>query len=152
MELRISNKFIFDSVIEIIFKILPNFKKQPFTLSWYRFFLLEQCKIFWIFVNSKFSETVDENLKLCLHSISPDTEPANICLFKVNTWGARKRYEISSKLIIKTPERHYWRRSDFPIFHFEHISPISLFLVFLVPTLNKYMLTGQWRFSNEMST
>ena len=31
--------------------------------------------------------------------------PANIYLFKVNNRNTRKRYEMSSKLTIKTPER-----------------------------------------------
>ena len=34
--------------------------------------------------------------------------PANIYLFKVNNRNTRKRYEISSKLIIKAPERRHW--------------------------------------------
>ena len=39
------------------------------------------------------------------------TYPANINLFKVNNKNSRKRYEICSKLTIKTPERRQWRRS-----------------------------------------
>ena len=33
------------------------------------------------------------------------TYPANIYLFKVDNKNSRKRYEICSKLTIKTPER-----------------------------------------------
>ena len=66
--------------------------------------------------------------------------PAYIYLFKVNNRNTRKRWEISSKLTIKTPERHHWRRSGFFIVHFEHIS--HLFQVFLLLTLNKEMLAG----------
>ena len=48
--------------------------------------------------------------------------PANIYLFQVNNRNTRKRYEICSKLTIKTPERRQWRRSGVFIFKFEHIS------------------------------
>ena len=34
-----------------------------------------------------------------------DYAPANIYLFKVNNKNIRKRYEICSKLTIKTPEK-----------------------------------------------
>ena len=59
------------------------------------------------------------------------------CLFKtwttvvpVNNRNTRKWSEIRSKLTIKTPERHYWRRSGFFI-NFEHISHLfsSVFIV-----------------------
>ena len=52
--------------------------------------------------------------------------PANIYLLKVNNRNTRKRCEICSKLTMKTPERRHWH----------------LFLVFLLLTLNKYMLAG----------
>ena len=61
------------------------------------------------------------------------TIPANIYLFKFNN-KTRKRYEICSKLTIKTQER---RRSGVFIFNFEHIS--HLFLVFLLLTLSMYL-------------
>ena len=44
-----------------------------------------------------------------------------------------------SELKIKTPERRQWRRYDFFIVNFEHI---SLFPVFLLLTLNKELLAG----------
>ena len=62
-------------------------------------------------------------------------DPANIYLFKVNNRSSRKRCEIFSKLIIKTPERRQRRRSGVFIVNFENIS--HLFLVFLLLTLNK---------------
>ena len=65
---------------------------------------------------------------------------ASIYLFKVNNRNTRKWCEICSKLIIKTPEQLQWRRSGVFIVAFEHIS--HLFLVFLLLTLNKYMLPG----------
>ena len=49
-----------------------------------------------------------------------NTPPANIYLFKFNNRN-RKRCEICSKLTIKTPERHQWRRSDVLIANFEQM-------------------------------
>ena len=45
------------------------------------------------------------------------------------------RCEICSKLIIKTPERRQWRRSDVFIVNFENIS--HLLLVFPLLTLSR---------------
>ena len=45
-----------------------------------------------------------------------------------------------TQLKIKTPERRHWRRSDNFIVSLEHIS--HFFLVFLLLTLNKYVLAG----------
>ena len=61
--------------------------------------------------------------------------PANIYLFKVNNKSTRKRYEICSKLAIKTPEKRQWRRSGVFIINFEHI--LHIFLVILLLTLEK---------------
>ena len=59
-----------------------------------------------------------------------------ICLKPtIETLEKRKRCEICSKLIIKTPERRQCRCSGVFIVNFEHIS--HLFLVFLLLTLNK---------------
>ena len=65
--------------------------------------------------------------------------PAKIYLFKVNNRNTKKRCEISSKLIIKTPERRQWGHCGVLIFNFEHIS--HLFLVFLLLTLTGLGLT-----------
>ena len=51
---------------------------------------------------------------------------AHIYLFKVNNRNTRRRYEICSKLTIKTPERRHQRRSDVFIVNFEHISHIFI--------------------------
>ena len=59
-------------------------------------------------------------------------------MFKVNNKSTRKWCEICSKLTLKTPEQHQWRRSGGIIDSFEHIS--HRFLVFLLLTLYKYML------------
>ena len=57
--------------------------------------------------------------------------PANIYLLKVNN----RKMEVFSKLTIKAPEWHQWRRSGVFIVHFEHISHFSL--VFLLLSLMK---------------
>ena len=49
-----------------------------------------------------------------------------------------KKCEICSKLTIKTPEQHQWHRSSVLLDNIIHIS--YLFLVFLLLTLNKWML------------
>ena len=62
-------------------------------------------------------------------------------MFKANNWNTRTRCEICSKLTIKTPERHQWRRSGVFIVNFQHIS--NLVLVFLLLTLNVYCRLGK---------
>ena len=52
--------------------------------------------------------------------------PTNIFLFKVNNRNTRKRLEICSKLILKTPERRQWRRSVVFIVNSEQILHIVL--------------------------
>ena len=66
---------------------------------------------------------------------------SDIYLFQVNNRNTGKRFKICSKLTIKLPKRHYWRRSDVFIVNFEHISHI--FLGWLLLTLNKYMSAGK---------
>ena len=51
--------------------------------------------------------------------ISWQTEKA-IYLFKVNNRNIRNRYEICSKVTIKTPERRQWRCSGVFIVSFKH--------------------------------
>ena len=46
--------------------------------------------------------------------------PVGIYLLKVNKRNTGTRCEICSKLTIKTPERHQWRRSGVFIVDFEH--------------------------------
>ena len=55
-------------------------------------------------------------------------------LLKVNNKNTRTRYEIYSKLTIKTPEERQWRRSVVFIVNFKHISHLAL--VFLLITVN----------------
>ena len=59
---------------------------------------------------------------------------AGIYLLKVNNKNTRTRYEIYSKLTIKTPEERQWRRSVVLIVNFKHISHLAL--VFLLITVN----------------
>ena len=55
--------------------------------------------------------------------------PSGNYMFKVNNRNTRKRCKIYSRLPIKTPERHYWRRSGVFIVNCEHT--LHLFLVSL---------------------
>ena len=56
---------------------------------------------------------------------------AGIYLLKVNIKKTRLRYEIGSKLTIKTPERRQWRRAGVFIVNFEPISHfVQVFLFF----------------------
>ena len=72
--------------------------------------------------------------------------PACIYLLKVNNRKTRTRCKISSKVILKTPERCHWRRFSVFIVSFEHIS--HLVLVFLLLTLNIGCLYTAWDVSN----
>ena len=67
--------------------------------------------------------------------------PGNIYLFKVNYRNIRKRCKICSNLTIKTEERRRRRRRSVFVVNLEHI--LHLFLVFLLLSLNKYMLAGK---------
>ena len=58
----------------------------------------------------------------------------SIYLLKVNNRTTRTRYEICSKLTVKTLERRQWRLSGVFIVKFKHV--LRLFLVFLLLTLN----------------
>ena len=62
------------------------------------------------------------------------TCPPGIYLFKVNNRNTRARCEICSKLTIKTPEQHQWRRFGVFIVYFEHISHLALLFLLLIWT------------------
>ena len=66
--------------------------------------------------------------------------PASKYMFKVNSRNTSERWEICSKLTIKTPKRHYRGLCGVFIFNFEHISHI--FLVHLLLTLNRSLFAG----------
>ena len=66
--------------------------------------------------------------------------PSKYYLFKVNNRNTKKRYEICSKLAIKTSERCQWRSFSFFIVNLEHIS--HLFLMFTVDF--EQLITWNW--------
>ena len=76
--------------------------------------------------------------------------PAGIYLLKGNNRNAGARYEIYSKLTIKTPERCHWRCSGVFIVNSEHIS--HLVLVLLLLTLNMQFPAGVSSFHCVKST
>ena len=96
------------------------------------------------FINdfSSFSNFSYSSWILALHSfsvsysrsISYRTNQAGIYVLKVNIINTRTRYEICSKLTLKTPERPQWHPSGVSNVNFEYIS--HLVLVFLLLTLN----------------
>ena len=64
-------------------------------------------------------------------------------MFKVNNRDTRTRFEICSKLTMKTLERRHWRRSGVFIVNFEYIShPV---LAFLLLTFNIQLPAGNLR-------
>ena len=71
-----------------------------------------------------------------LHSERSQEVPAGIYLLKVNNKITRTRCEICSKLTIKIPEWHHWRRSGNFIVNFEHISQLVLVFLLLLWTCN----------------
>ena len=88
----------------------------------------------WInIILNKYSSLLTERGSSFFHAI-----PACIYLFKFEN---RKWCVICSKLNIKTSEWCPWRQFDVFIVNFEYIS--HLFLVFLLFTLNKWMLVGR---------
>ena len=69
-------------------------------------------------------------------------------MFKVNNRNTRTRFEICSKLTIKTPERRQWRRSGLCIVNLEHISHFVLEILML--TLN--IIAGWAYFVKHLQT
>ena len=55
--------------------------------------------------------------ELCKVKENLSNDPANIYLFKLNNKNTRKRCEIRSNLIIKTPERQIYLLLTLNIFH-----------------------------------
>ena len=64
--------------------------------------------------------------------------PSRYFMFKVNKINTRARYEIYSKLTIKTPERCHWCRSGVFSVNFEHISHLVLMSLFLNLNIFKF--------------
>ena len=71
-------------------------------------------------------------------------------MFNVINRNTRKRFEICSKLTIRTPEQRQWHLSSVLIVNFEHI--LHHFLVILLLTLNNYMWAGfsKWNQSQKI--
>ena len=57
--------------------------------------------------------------------------PASNYMFQVNIKNTKTKFEISSKLTIKTLERRQWLRFGVAIVNFEHISHLVLVFVLL---------------------
>ena len=89
----------------------------------------------WFPSQSRFQPRKNKILTLKRAVMEIRINPAKIYLLKVNSINTRKRYEICSKLTIKTPGWGQWRCSGVFFVNFELIS--HLFLVFLLLTLNK---------------
>ena len=75
----------------------------------------------------------NSNVKKELHfAMTLNNDKGGNRMFRVNNRNTRTTFEIFSKLTIKTPERHHWRRSGFFIVNLEQIP--HLLLVFLLFT------------------
>ena len=75
--------------------------------------------------------------------VESDVYPACIYLLKVSNKNNKKMRKTCSKLTIKAPWWHQWRRFDVLIVNFEQIYHIVL--VFSLLTLNMWMrLTSYW--------
>ena len=72
-------------------------------------------------LNSKSLSSIWNGNKYIREVTSGNLSLTNIYLFNVSNRNTRKRCQLSSKLIIKTPERLQWRRSGVFMFDFEHI-------------------------------
>ena len=84
--------------------------------------------------NDKGSNFEMQSFESLKYSITETSDPVGIYLLKVNNRNTRTRFEICSKLTIKTPEQRHWRHFGIFIVNFEDIS--HLVLVFLLLTLN----------------
>ena len=74
--------------------------------------------------------THNKNLEQRKFRTKEPADPVGNYMFKFNNRNIRKRCDICSKLIIKTPERRHWRRSGVFILNFEHISHLVLVFLF----------------------
>ena len=93
----------------------------------------------WTWVHNRLFKIirVHKSMKFKSLGISKLTDcfsPAGNYLLKVKNWNTRTRYEICSKLTIKTANWRQWRCSGVSLINFEHIS--LLFLVFILITLS----------------
>ena len=122
--------------------VLTKFHHQMFcdlTLSWHRFLShrnqsidFQNKSIDWSLYDSGLRH---ERVNRYIQNKIDTTAWANIhhndslagnYMFKVNNRNTRIRFEISSKLTIKIPERRHWHRSGIFIINFKHISHLVL--------------------------
>ena len=109
--------------------------------------VLYQCIVYWINFQSiyYFQNYIYISKSITLYtfivffksveSLECILNPAGTYMFNVNNRNTRTRYEICSKLAIKTPQRRQWRLSDIFIVYFEYIS--HFVLLFLLLTLSR---------------
>ena len=74
--------------------------------------------------------------------------PANIYRYKINNRNTRKKFEVCSKLTIKTLEWRSWRPSGIFVFNIEHLSHLLVMFLLLLYT-GKYMLGLFWSMISE---
>ena len=96
---------------------LPKIIKKRYVFCWFQR---------WETLINSLSSGLTSHLS---HLLLKEINPTDIYLFKFNNGNTRKRCEICSKLTIKTPKR---RQTTY----------FTPFLVFLLLTLNKWMLAG----------
>ena len=127
------------SVVLIIFK--RTICRSNYFLGeirWF-FFFFEKCwkqhfMQLYSFGNTEYIQVIGEPLERRKKTILYSS-PSNKYLLKIKNSNTRKRCEICSELITKTPKWRHWLLSGVFIVYFEHIS--HLFLVFILSTLNR---------------
>ena len=87
----------------------------------------------------KIEWALGRKLRSC-KTIMKITYPTGACFFEINNINTRKRWKICSKLTLKTPRQHPWRRSCLFVVNVDQIS--HMVLVFLLLTLNKKIPAG----------
>ena len=124
-----------------------NIRQTSLTSSWC-FYYCSLWTYFTSFSGVSIVEFEQANVSLgyCLHISGQSSHfvphentslpsPVDNYMFKVNNKNTRARYEICSKLTIKTPERSHWRQSGVFVVNFEHTS--HHVVVFLFLTLSR---------------
>ena len=127
------------SVVLIIFK--RTICRSNYFLGemrWFFFFFEKYWKQHFMqlysFGNTEYRQVIGEPLERRKKTILYSS-PSNKYLLKIKNSNTRKRCEICSELITKTPKWRHWLLSGVFIVYFEHIS--HLFLVFILSTLNR---------------
>ena len=76
--------------------------------------------------NYRSNKKIRKNMSWFKKKSNNSDNPAGNYMFKVSNRNTRTRYEVCSKLTIKTPERRQWHRSGVFILNFEHILTLSM--------------------------